>query len=435
MNISFYEWHKTDPATKRKIMARGQADIDSVLPLVLPIIEDVKNRGDDALIDYALKFDGAALKSIKATETDFAEAEQKLDQELKDAICICVQNVKAFHAEQMRRADQDKQWMMDIAPGIRAGEKITAIPSVGLYVPRGKGAFPSAMYMLCVPAVLAGVQEIAVVTPPTPDGGIDAASLFTARMCGVENIYKAGGAQGIAALAYGTQTIPRVSKVLGPGSPYVAAAKRALSHIIDPGMPAGPSESIILCDGGADPHNTCLDVLNEAEHGKDSAALLVTHDAALAEYVRVHLPAHINALPEPHRGICAHVMGAGYGGIIVTRSLEESIDFANKYAPEHLHLKVKDPEMVLDKILHTGEILIGEDTPSSFGNYGIGVNHVLPTGGWARSYSATGVWDFLKRVSIAQVDAQGAAALRGPVGTLTDYEGFPAHGNAVRLRK
>ncbi|MCC7305412.1 MAG: histidinol dehydrogenase [Alphaproteobacteria bacterium] len=433
MNISFYRWKETDRETRRKIMARAQADIAAVEPLVKPIIEDVQKRGDAALAEYAKKFDKADLKSIKATEEEFAAAEKTLDGAVKKAIQKCADNVKLFHEEQMRRIE--KEWMVEVEPGVWAGEKVTAIPSVGLYVPRGKGAFPSAMYMLCVPAVMAGVENIAVVTPPKADGTADDASLYTAKLCGVKNVFKVGGAQAIAALAYGTETVPAVKKVLGPGSPYVAAAKRLLSHVIDPGMPAGPSESIILCDGSADPHNTCLDILNEAEHGNDSAALLVTHDEKLAKFVQQKLPEVINALPEPHRSICEKVMSAGYGGIILTESLEDSIMFANEYAAEHLHLKVKKPDDVLAKLLHAGEILIGECTPSTLGNYGIGVNHVLPTGGWAHTYSCTGVWDFLKRTSISKVDAQGFDSLKGPVLTLTEYENFPAHGDVLRKRK
>lgn len=431
MDISFYTWSETDSETRARIMRRAQADIDAVCEQVAPIIEDVRVRGDDALREYAAKFERAQVGSIAATPAEFDAAEVTLDDDLKAAIQHCVLNVKKFHDAQMERVE--KPWMIEIEPGVWAGEQVNAIPSVGLYVPRGKGAFPSALYMLAIPAVIAGVEEIAVVTPPTPDGGVDAATLYTARLCGVEQVYKAGGAQGIAALAYGTETVPKVCKVLGPGSPYVAAAKRLLSDIMDPGMPAGPSESIVLADGSADPENTCWDILNEAEHGKDSAALLVTHDKALAEYVREKLPAKIAELPEPHRGICAHVMG-DYGGIILTESYAESIAFANEYAPEHLHLKVKDPDVAVIALKHAGEILIGEYTPSSLGNYGIGVNHVLPTGGWAKSYSCTSVWDFLKRTSISRCDKQGFDAISDSVTTMTDYEGFPAHGNVLRKR-
>ncbi|MGH1378480.1 MAG: histidinol dehydrogenase [Alphaproteobacteria bacterium] len=436
MTISLYRWNKTDKLTQNRIMRRAQADIDSVCKIVQPIIDDVRDHGDDALRRYAKKFEGAEVDNIKATEEEFARAEENLDADLKAAIKRCADNVDKFHVEQMNRVED--RWMFEIEPGVWAGEQVSAIDSVGLYVPRGKGAFPSALYMLGIPAVIAGVKTIAVVTPPTSDGSIDDATLYTAKLCGIENVYKCGGAQGIAALGYGTETVPQVKKVLGPGSPYVAAAKRLLSDIMDPGMPAGPSESIVLADEHANPDNTILDVLNEAEHGMDSGALLVTHDESLATYVQENMSAVINSLPEKHRDICAHVMSGendSYGGIILTESLEESIAFSNSYAPEHLHLKVKDGDNYLDQLTHAGEILVGEHTPSSLGNYGIGVNHVLPTGGWAHTYSCTSVWDFLKRTSISRCDKHGFDALKDAVCTMTDYENFPAHGEVLRRRK
>ncbi|NCT41731.1 MAG: histidinol dehydrogenase [Alphaproteobacteria bacterium] len=431
MSINFYIWNETDDATKARIMRRSQANIDDVIKIVEPIIADVKLRGDAALVEYAKKFDGADLTSIKATPEEFAAAEASLDETLKAAIDHCASNVRKFHQEQMNRVE--KPWMVEIEPGVFAGEQVNPIESVGLYVPRGKGAFPSALYMLAIPAVIAGVKNIAVVSPPTASGATDDATLYTAKLCGIENVYKCGGAQAIAALAYGTESVPQVKKVLGPGSPYVAAAKRVCSIVMDPGMPAGPSESIILADESADPHNTCWDVLNEAEHGKDSAALLITHDKKLADYVRENLPKIIAQLPEPHRDICATVM-SDYGGIILTESLEQSIEVSNAYAPEHLHLKTKDAQDVAKRLHHAGEILLGEHTPSSLGNYGIGVNHVLPTGGWAHTYSCTSVWDFLKRTSISKCTAEGMEALKQSVTTMTDYENFPAHGDVLRKR-
>jgi len=436
MNIAFYKWAETDLETQSRILRRSQANIDDVVATVEPIIADVKIRGDDALREYAQKFETADLGAIQATSAEFDAADRALDQDLKRAIAHCAKNVQTFHEEQMRRAAKDSHWMIEVAPGIHAGEQIHPIESVGLYVPRGKGAFPSALYMLAIPAVIAGVENIAIVTPPTPDGSVDAATLYTARLCGVENIYKCGGAQAIAALAYGTQSVPAVKKVLGPGSPYVAAAKRVLSDIIDPGMPAGPSEAIILCDEHADAHNTCLDILNEAEHGEDSAVLLITHDAELANYVRDNLHNVMDELPEPHKSICEYVFDPqhGYGGIILTQNLEDSIALANRYAAEHLHLKVQNAEAVCHQIKHAGEVLLGENTPSTLGNYGIGVNHVLPTGGWAHSYSCTSIWDFLKRTSISKVNQHGFQTLKDPVLTLTDYENFPAHGDVIRKR-
>lgn len=432
MTVAFYRWRDTDSRTRWKLMRRGQADIDSVITKIRPIVEDVRKSGDDALRKYAKKFGCPELKTIKVTEEEFDNAVKTLDDSMKKAIRRCVGNVRKFHEEQMRRVE--KHWMIDIEPGVRAGEQVTPIESVGLYVPRGKGFFPSTVYMLSLPAVIAGVPGIHIATPPNADGTTGLATLFTAKLCGVNNVYKVGGAQAIAALAYGTQSVPRVRKTLGPGSPFVQAAKQMLFGMLDPGMPACSSEAVILADDTADPHNTCLDMLNEAEHGEDSAVLLITHSDALARYVQDNLPRYIADLPEPHRTICTKVM-KGFGGIIVTESLEDSIALSNEYAPEHLHLKVANANDLVPQLKHAGEILIGEHTPSSLANYGIGVNHVLPTGGFAHSYSATTVWDFLKRTSLSEVTKEGLESLKEAVTTMTDFEGFPAHGDVLRKRK
>jgi len=433
MKIGFYEWAKTDEATQKRIMRRSEADIEALSSQIRPILDNVRDKGDTALFEYAAKFDKADIQNIKVTDEEFAQAHENLDRDVKAAIDLCAGNVRRFHEEQIRRMEKDRDWLFEVEAGVWAGEKITPISSVGLYVPGGKNQYPSAVYMIGIPATLAGVETVAMTTPPRPDGKIGDALLYAAQISGVKNVYKVGGAQAIAALAYGTQTIPAVKKVLGPGSPYVAAAKKALSGIIDAGMPAGPSESIILCDESADPHNTVLDILNEGEHGPDSAALLVTHDKTLADYVLKHLPIEINKLPEPQRGWLIENM-ASYSGIILTQNLEASIDFCNEYATEHLLVKVSNPEVTVPKIKNAGEILIGENTPSSFGNYGIGVNHVLPTGGNAHTYSCTSIWDFLKRTSIAKMNPEGFNALRQSVTVMTDYEGFPAHGNVIRDR-
>lgn len=433
MNIGFYRWNKTDATTKARIMRRSESNIDSVMDDVRPIIERVKNEGDAALIHYAKKFDQADLKSLKVTQAEFETARQTIDPSVKAAIDHCVKNVRQFHQEQINRMETERQWMTEVEPGVFAGEKITPIASVGLYVPGGKNLFPSVMYMLCIPAMLAQVPTIAVTTPCDKDGKIGDALLYAAEICGVTDIYKVGGAQAIAALAYGTQTIPAVKKVLGPGSPYVAAAKQILGGVIDSGMPAGPSESIILCDGTANAHNTVLDVLNEAEHGPDSAALLVTASEKLANDVYALLPNAINSLPEPQRGWIKTNMES-YSGIVLTDTMEEAIHFCNEYAVEHLLLKVQNPDNVIAKINNAGEIIIGESSTISLANFGIGGNNVLPTGGNAATHSCTSIWDFLKRVSLVKTTKEGFNGLKDSVITLSDYEGFPAHSDSIRKR-
>lgn len=434
MSINFFRWHELDPATRTRILRRSQETIDDVLDKARPIVDDVRQRGDQALIEYAAKFDKATLTrdSIKVTEAEFVTARARIPDDLKKAIERCCANVRRFHAEQMARVEPD--WMIEVEPGVFAGEKVTPVSSVGIYVPRGKNAFPSAMYMLCIPAVLAGVPHIAVTTPPRPDGSADDASLYAAEISGIKNVYKVGGAQAIAALAYGTETIPAVRKVVGPGSPFVAAAKLILSSSIDPGMPAGPSEAIVICDETANPETTVLDLMNEAEHGPDAAALLITHDQTLAEAIAAALPKAIAAVPEPQRGWLETVF-SGFGGVILTRSLQESIEVANLYAAEHVLLKVRDPHQVIPYLHNCGEILIGEWTAFSLGNYGTGVNHVLPTGGWAHTYSCTSVWDFLKRTSLSEVTEAGFKSLSPDVETLTRYEGFQVHADVLTKRR
>ncbi|MCB9965709.1 MAG: histidinol dehydrogenase [Rhodospirillales bacterium] len=430
MLINTFIWSDLSPELKTKLLNRAQADISAIMEQIRPILSDVRFNGDAGVLAYTRKHDKVDLTpaQIKVSEEEFASARAALPDDLKAAIEFCAGNVRAFHAEQLRRVE--KEWWYEVMPGVLAGEKVTPIDSVGLYAPGGKNSFPSSVYMLAIPAVLAGVSKIAIVTPPRRDGTADAAALYAAEISGATDVYKAGGAQAIAALAYGTESIPKVAKVLGPCSPYGAAAKMVLSHIIDPGMPAGPSESIILCDETADPHNTVLDLLNEMEHGPDSAALLVTHYKPLADAVRELLPDAVDALPEPQRSYCKTVLKT-YGGIILTRSLTESLEVCNEIATEHLLIKTKDPVETAQFIRNAGELLFGENSPSTLGNYGIGINHVLPTGGMAKSYSATSIWDFLKRTSLAKTTAEGLENLKGPVVKLAEYEGFPAHKNAV----
>ncbi len=432
MKLNIWKLESLSPVEKARLLRRSETAIDNVMDAVKPIIDDVRLRGDAALIDYAKKFDKADIKgSLKATDADFERAYKSLPPELIAAIKFCAGNVTTHHKQQMARVE--KEWMEEISPGVFGGEKVTPIDSVGIYVPRGKGAFPSMMYMLCAPAKIAGVKTIAVVTPPTPDGDFDAASLVAADVCGVRDVYKAGGAQAIAALAYGTQTIPKVAKVEGPGSPYVAAAKRLLSSVIDPGMPAGPSEAIVLADDSANAWNTALDMMNEAEHGDDSACLLVTDSEPFANAVAAVLPKVLEGLPEQRRNYCETGFST-FGGIMICKDMDAAIDFCNEYAVEHLLIKTRNPEKILPRITNAGEILLGETTPSVLGNFGIGINAVLPTGGAARTHSCTSVWSFLKRSSISYVTAAGYQSLKKPVEILAEYEGFVGHKHVTEKR-
>jgi len=395
------------------------------------MIERVKAEGDAAVVEYTRKLDAPNYDHtmLRATKADFATARQELSAEVISAIEQAHENIRRFHEEQM----PEPMWFTEVQPGVMAGEKVTPVTSAGLYVPRGKGAFPSVMLMLATPAKVAGVERIVVVTPPTPDGKADAASLVAAEICGVDEVYAVGGIQAVAALAYGTETLPKVAKIVGPGSSYVTAAKRLLYGTVDVGLPAGPSESIILCDENVDPRLAALDLLVEAEHGQESAALLVTHSEAVAQGALAALPGYIEALPEWRRNFINNVL-TNYGGVVLTNSLEESIQFVNDYAPEHLEVLVADPFLVLPKLRNAGEILLGHYTPIPTANYCLGLNAILPTGGFARSFSSVSVWDFLKRSGVGYLSREGYQRLQGITATLADYEGFPAHAQAIRAR-
>jgi histidinol dehydrogenase len=321
--------------------------------------------------------------------------------------------------------------MKEIRPGAFAGDRWHPIPSVALYVPRGKGAFPSVTMMTTVPAVVAGVPEISIFTPPTPEGAADAATLVAAKLAGVETVYKCGGAQAVAAAAYGTETVRKAVKILGPGSPFVVAAKRLLSDVIDTGTPAGPSESIVLADETVDGRLAALDLLIESEHGPDSSAYLVTHNSRVAEEAWAALPMHWAKMDEGRATFSKAVLTGPCGGIVLTSSLEDSYRFVNDYAPEHLEILSREPFAHLGHITNAAEVLMGPHTPITLGNFVLGPNCVLPTSGWARSFGPLSVTDFLKRSSVGYVTAGAYPELARNAKILADYEGFSAHANAV----
>lgn len=431
MSIQFWKLHELTPEMRAKIMRRAETDIRSLFPLAQEVIDRVRLEGDAAVVEYARRFDAQHFETamLRVAPEDFEAARAEVSPEVISAVEQAHANIRLFHEEQM----PESMWFTEVQPGIMAGEKITPIPSVGLYVPRGKGAFPSVMLMLAAAAKVAGVPRVVVVTPPTPEGFPDAASLVAAQICGVDEVYVVGGMQAVAALAFGTATIPKVDKIIGPGSSYVSAAKRLLYGIVDVGLPAGPSESIILTDEYADPRLAALDLLVEAEHGPESAAILVTHSAQVAQQVLELLPGYIAELPEWRQKFVTNVL-SNYGGILLTRSVDESIQFVNDYAPEHLEVLTSEPFITLNKIKNAGEILLGSLTPIPVANYCLGLNAILPTGGNARSFSSVSVWEFLKRTGIGYLSREGYERLQGITTTLADYEDFPAHAMAIRKR-
>lgn len=431
MEINVYRPEKMSQSDLENLMKRSETDIEELFNTVTPIINSVKEKGDMGLIELNKKLDNTDMtpSQLRATEDEFSVARKRLPEDIKRAIEKSARNIRIYHEAQK----PEETWFKEIEPGVMAGEKITPIHSVGLYVPRGKGSFPSVMLMLGIPAKIANVPKIIVCTPPKPDGSADDATLFAAEVCGIQEVYKVGGAQAIAAMAFGTETIPKVHKTIGPGNSYVSAAKRLLYSKIDVGPPAGPSESIIFCDEHADPELAALDLLIEAEHGPDSTVLLVTHASKLADHVRKILPKLIDDLPEPRKKFCKTVF-SNYGGIVLTSSLEDSISFINAFAPEHLEVLVENPFFILNKITNAGEILLGPYSPITIGNFSLGVNAILPTGGFAKTFSCVTIFDFLKRTSIGYLSREGYQNAKDVASRLAQYEGFPAHTNAITKR-
>lgn len=413
-------------------MSRSGQDIDRFVPQAQIIVDAVKERGDAAIIDYTKEFDGADLSGmgLRVTPIELAATEKNLPEAVKDAIDISYRNIKIFHERQM----PEEFWMTEIMPGVMGGEKITPIESCVLYVPRGTAAYPSVMLMLGVPAKVAGVKRIAVATPPQTNGLVDDATLYAAQLIGIDEVYRFGGVQAVAAFALGTQSIKPVLKIIGPSNIYASAAKKILYGTIDVGTPAGPSESIILTDKTTDPELAATDLLIEAEHGPYSAALLVTDSESVAMKVQELIPAKVKALPVKQQEYIGKVF-SNYGGIILTESLDRSVDFVNDYAPEHLEVLTKNPFSLLGKLRNAGEIMLGPCTPISICNYSLGVNAILPTGSRAKTASVVTVFDFLKRTSVSYANQEGYDSLRHHVVQFAEFEGFPAHAEAARRER
>ncbi len=424
-------WHDLKDDDREMLLSRSEADISDLLDYVKPLIERVRNQGDAAVRAMTLEFDKVDLGDLplRVQPEEFEAAKAAIPDDVTQAIRVAVANIEKAHRDQLG----ESVIRTEVAPGVVVGERTLPLDCVALYVPRGKGSFPSVVMMLTIPAVVAGVARPIVVTPPGPNGEVDAATLVAAQMAGVEEVYRVGGIQSIAALAYGTESIPRAPKVLGPGNSYVTAAKRALIGVIDPGVPAGPSESVVFADETVDAEIAAYDILIEAEHGPDSCAVLVTPSKDYADKVAGYLPDLVAALPEQRREfITANFQSRSR--ILWTRTEEEAIEFINAFAPEHLELLTDNPERMLDAITNAGEIMMGVHAPITLGNFCAGTNAILPTGGMARSASCLGVPDFQKRTSFVQATKEGFDTLAPTAVTLADYEGFPAHSAAVRRR-
>ena len=428
--VSFHETSKLKAKDYKALLKRSEADLSNFLEKVQPIIEAVRAEGDEALVRFGQQLDGStplSKEALKVSEAEFAVAFEEVEEAVIEAIRYGITNIRIFHEEQK----PETMWMKEIRPGAYAGDRLTPIRSVAIYVPRGKGAFPSVTMMTTVPGVVAEVPKLAVFTPPLPNGSVDAATLVAASIAGVDTVYKCGGAQAVAAAAFGTETVERALKIVGPGSPWVVAAKRLLSDIIDPGLPAGPSEAIIFADDSVHGGLAALDLLIEAEHGPDSSAYLVTHSRRVAEEAMAALPDHWAKMTAQREEFSKTVLTGPYGGILLTSSVEESYQFINDYAPEHLELLSTEPFTHLGHITEAAEILMGPHTPVCIGNFSLGPNAVLPTSQGAQTYGPLSVHDFMKRSSVGYVTPPAYPELAKRARVLARYEGFSSHENAV----
>ncbi|WBU61263.1 histidinol dehydrogenase [Paracoccus albus] len=419
-----------EPAARKALVRRSETDLSYFLERVQPILDAVKKEGDEALARLGREFDkadGLTPGDLKVTDADFDRAFDQVDPKVVDAIRFGIGNIRSFHEEQK----PEPMWLKEVRPGAFAGDRFTPINSVALYVPRGKGSFPSVTMMTSVPGVVAGVPNLAIVTPPGPDGAVDAATLVAARLAGVETVYKVGGAQAVAAVAYGTDTVQKARKIVGPGSPWVVAAKRLLAGVIDPGLPAGPSESIILADETVSGALAAMDLLIEAEHGPDSSAWLVTSSERVAEEALSALPDLWSRMTPQRAEFSQKVLSGPSGGVVVANDMDDACAFVNEYAPEHLEILSTRPFEYLGEITEAAEILLGPHTPVSIANFALGPNAVLPTSMGAATYGPLSVNDFMRRSSIGYVTQKGYPVLADAARTLAEYEGFSSHAIAV----
>ena len=409
-----------------EIFARVTPQVD-VAAIVADIIAAVRKNGDEALKDYTKRFDGADLDSLQVSREAWDEAVSQVEPEFLAVLNRAAENIRAFHSRQVRNS-----FVIAQQPGIILGQKVTPIEKVGLYVPGGTAAYPSTVLMDCIPAKIAGCPEIVMVSPPGKDGGLNPAILAAAKIAGVDKVFKVGGAQAIAALAYGTETVPKVDKIVGPGNAFVAEAKKQVFGKVSIDMIAGPSEILILADGKSDPVHVAGDMLSQAEHDKLASAVLVTDSMDLARAVAEELERQIPQLP---RAEIARASIENGGKIIVAESLMDGIAIANEIAPEHLELMVDDPFAYLDAVKNAGSIFLGRSCPEALGDYFAGPNHTLPTSGTARFSSPLSVDDFVKKSQFTYYTAEALEKAAADINRFSQKEGLQAHGKSVLLRQ
>ena len=420
--IKIYAYNEVE---KDEIFARceDQADVSAI---VSEIIEDVKENGDKALFAYCEKFDKATLSSLEVTKEEIEEAVRKTDPAFYAILEEAKENVERFHKHQVRNS-----FLLNETDGVVTGQKVTPIEKVGLYVPGGTAAYPSSVLMNCIPAKIAGVSEIVMVTPPT-GGSINPAILAAAKIAGVDRIFKLGGAQAVAALAYGTESVPKVDKIVGPGNAFVAEAKRQVFGKVAIDMIAGPREILVVADAKSNPAYVAADLLSQAEHDKNASAVLVTESRELAEAVKDEIEKQLLALP---REEIARASIDNNGKIIIVDSIMQAIEVANEIAPEHLEICTDNPFDYLDKIKNAGSVFMGRYCPEALGDYFAGPNHTLPTSGTARFSSPLSVDDFVKKYQYTYYTEDAFANIADKVAAFAEKEGLSAHARSATVRK
>lgn len=409
-----------------EILRRPALDTENLFDTVRSIIDRVKAEGDKAVLDYEARFDKVELASLAVTEEEMQEAVEAVGVELKAAIYLAQKNIETFHAAQ-RFTGQKVETM----EGVTCWQKAVGIEKVGLYIPGGTAPLFSTVLMLAVPAKLAGCKEIVLCSPPGKDGKIHPAVLFAARVAGVSKIYKAGGVQAIAAMAYGTESIPKVYKIFGPGNQYVTAAKQLVSlRDVAIDMPAGPSEVEVLADETANPVFVAADLLSQAEHGADSQALLITTSEKLQKEVMSEVERQLGYLPR--RDIAAKALENSK--LIVVNDREEALQMTNEYAPEHLIIQTTDYHQLAERVTNAGSVFLGPLSPESAGDYASGTNHTLPTNGYAKAYSGVSLDSFIRKITFQEILPQGMCAIGPAIEVMAANEQLDAHKNAVTVR-
>ncbi len=405
-----------------KVVKRSENDVNSVVPIVSDIISDVAKNGDKAIKKYTKKFDNIDVNTLKVTDEEIKNAYESIDKELLNALKSSANNIRKFHSRQM-----PKEWEIEINPGVKAGQIIRPINSVGCYIPGGKAIYPSSILMAAIPAKIAGVEKIIACSPPE----INNAILIAADLSGIDEIYKVGGAQAIAAMAYGTESVPKVEKIVGPGNIFVTAAKKLVYGRTDIDFPAGPSEVLILADETAIPEYIASDILAQAEHDPKASCFIVTDNENLA----FNTLESINKLIKhaKRKDIIMKALEKS-GKIILCNNFDEAIEVTNKYAPEHLQIITQNDEKVLSKINNAGSIFLGNYSPVPCGDYGSGTNHVLPTGGGAKMYSGLSTESFIKKPTVQKISKDGIENLSKTCITIAEYEGLYSHADSIRKR-